>query len=41
VTKQKRQFAPERDSYWLVKPLPAARDKLVEKGAINAERYGR
>src|ERR1700732_5281324 len=41
VTKQESQLAPGRDSYWLVKLLPAAREKLVEKGAINAEHYGR
>jgi hypothetical protein len=41
VTKQESQFAPGRDSYRLVKPLPAAREKLAQKGAINAEHYGR
>jgi hypothetical protein len=29
----------QRDSYWLVEPLPAAREKLVENGTINAEHY--
>src|SRR4029077_10371141 len=39
VTKQESQFAPERDSSWRVEVLPAARERLVEKGAINAEHY--
>jgi hypothetical protein len=41
VTKQESQSAPERDSYWVVELLPAAREKLVKNGAINSERHGR
>jgi len=41
VTKHESQLAPGRDSYWLIKPLPAAREQLVEKGAINAEHHRR
>ena len=37
VTKQESQSARERDSYWLVEPLPAAREKLVENGTIDTE----
>jgi aspartate/methionine/tyrosine aminotransferase len=41
VTKQKTQLASERDSYWNAEPPPAAHDKRVEKGAIDAEHYSR
>jgi hypothetical protein len=41
VTNHEGQVAPGRHSYWLVKLPPAAREKLVEKGVINAEHHGR
>jgi hypothetical protein len=34
------QVAPGRYSYWFVKLPPAAREKLVENGAIHGEHYG-
>ena len=41
VTNHESQFVPGRGSYWLVKLLPAARKKLVEKGAIEPEHHCR
>jgi len=37
VTNHEGEFAPGRDSYWLVKLPPATREELVEKGPINPE----
>jgi hypothetical protein len=41
VTNHEGEVAPGRRSYWLVKLQPAAREKLVEEGSINAEHHGR
>ena len=41
VTNHENQFVPGRGSYWHVKLLPAARQKLVEKGAIEPEHHCR
>jgi hypothetical protein len=40
VTNHEGEFAPGRDSYWLVKLPPATREELVEKGPINPEHDG-
>src|SRR6516165_6537575 len=40
MTNQKGQFAPGRYWYWLIKPPPAAHDKLAEESAIDREHYG-
>jgi len=41
MTNHEGEFVPGRDSYWVVNVTPAAHEELVEKGAMNAEHYGR
>ena len=41
MTRHEGQFAPDRYSYWFVKLAPAAREELVENGAINSMHRGR
>src|SRR5215470_16388777 len=41
VTKYESEFAQIGDLHWLVELPPAAREKLVEKSAMDAEHYCR